>query len=129
MPSSVSGSMMGEDRTSDLPPKKRSHDESQKTNIEKNLSQHNPNTGDGTGQSSKRERGDRGRGRKRKNKNEDMKVSITREPELFAIPASTNLLESIETNLVPSKKKRKRSKFGAGEENIEVGESGRNSTC
>jgi hypothetical protein len=118
----VPGSMVGEDRTSDLPPKKRSHDESQKTNIEKNLPQRNPNTGDGTVQTAKRERGDRGRGRKRKNKNEDLEVIIAREPKLSAVLASTNLLESIETNLVPSKKKRKRSKARAGEENIEMGE-------
>jgi hypothetical protein len=116
--------MIGEDRTSDLPPKKTSHDESQKTIIDKNLPQHNQNTGDGTGQPAKRERGDRGRGRKRKNKNEDLKVSNARKPELFTIPASDHLLESIETNQVPSKKKRKRSKSGAGEENIEVGELG-----
>lgn len=120
----VSGSMMGEDRTNDLPPKKRSHDESQKTNIEKKLPQHNPNTGDGTGQPAKRERGDRGRGRKRKNKNEDLEMSNARKPELPAIPASDHLLASIETNPAPSKKKRKRSKSGAGEENIEMGELG-----
>jgi hypothetical protein len=116
--------MMGEDRTSYLPPEKRSHDKSQKTNIEKNLPQHKPNTGDGTGQPAKRERGDRGRGRKRKNKDKDLEVSKAREPELSAIPASDHLLESIETNQVPSKKKRKRSKSGAGEKNIEVGELG-----
>jgi hypothetical protein len=118
----VSGRMMGEERTSDLPPKKRSHGEFQKINIEMNLLHHNLNSGDGTGQPAKRERGDRGRGRKRKNKNEDLEVSVAREPKISAIPASTNLLESIETNLVPSKKKRKRSKSRAGEENIEMGE-------
>jgi hypothetical protein len=118
----VSGS--GEDRTSDLPPRKRSHDESQKTNIEKKLLQHNPNTGDGTGQPAKRERGDRGRGRKRKNKNEDLEVSNARKPELPALPASDHLLASIEINQAPSEKKRKRSKSGAGEENIEMVETG-----
>jgi hypothetical protein len=120
----VSGSMMGEDRTNYLPPKKRSHDGSQKTNIEKKLPQHNLSTGDGTGQPAKRERGDRGRGRKRKNKNEDLEVSNVRKPELPAIPASDHLLASIEINQAPSKKKRKRSKSGAGEENTEMGELG-----
>ncbi len=116
----ASGSMMGGDRKMDMSRKKRSHDEFQKPNIEKNLPQHNPNTGDGT----KRERGDRGRGRTRKNKHEDLEATNAREPKLSPIPASNHLLESIETNQVPSKKKRKRSKSGAGEVNIETGELG-----
>jgi hypothetical protein len=146
----TTGSVVVADDALDMPPKKRSHDGSQKSglaedavkghrpdlasaktsavkhedNSQKTSSQSAPDAGDGTGQPNKRR--DRGRGRKPKSKTGESEMRDAGEPAIAeaAIPASHSLLESIETIEPSSQKKRKQSKAKAGEGNIDSADAG-----
>jgi hypothetical protein len=146
----TTGSVAVADEALDMPPKKRSHDGSQKSslaedavkghrpdlasaktsavkhedNSQKTFSQSAPDAGDGTGRPNKRR--DRGLGRKPKSKTGDSEMRDAGEPAVAeaAISASHSLLESIETTEPSSQKKRKQSKAKAGEGNIDSADAG-----
>jgi hypothetical protein len=146
----TTGSVVVANEALDMPPKKRSHDGSQKSslaedavkghrpgstsaktsavkhedNSQKIFSQSAPDAAGGIGRPNKRR--DRGRGRKPKSKNGDSEMRDAGEPAIAeaAIPASEYLLESIETIEPSSQKKRKQSKAKAGEGNIDSADVG-----